>query len=124
MNQSLEGYQKIKRRNIYDVYFEFGELYRFFGQYRKAVDFYTKCLDFAQNNSDYNLQSLAQLGIILCRIKIEERISKSSLIEELQTISLTAESKELFLNKSYSKIILEGLDSIDYTGNEILLFNP
>lgn len=124
LNQSLEGYQKVKRRNIYDVYFEFGELYRFGGEYRKAIEFYTKCLDFAQNNSDYNLQSLAQLGIILCRINIEEKISKSSLIEELQMISLIAESKELFLNKFYSKIILEGLDNIDYTGNEILLFNP
>lgn len=124
LNQSLEGYQKMKRRNIYDVYFEFGELYRFFEQHIKAIKYYSKCLDFAQNNSDYNLQSLAQLGIILCRINTEEKISKSSLIEELQTISLTAESKELFLNKTYSKIILDSLDDIDNTGSYILLFNP
>lgn len=124
LKQSLKGYQKIKRRNIYDVHFEFGELYRFFGQYSKAIAFYTKCLDFAQNSSDYNLQSLAQLGLILCRIKTEEKVSKSSLIEELQTISLTAENKELFLNKFYSKLILESLDCIDYAENTILLFNP
>ena len=55
LKQSLEGYQKIKRRNTYDVYFEFGELYRFFAQYRTAYTYYTKCLDFAQSNSDYNL---------------------------------------------------------------------
>lgn len=124
LKQSLEGYQKIKRRNIYDVYFEFGELYRFFGQYRKASTFYTKCLDFAQNNSDYNLQSLAQMGKILCYINTEEKITKSCLIEELQTISIMAERKELFLNKSYSKIILGKIDNLEYTGDDILLYNP
>lgn len=124
LKQSLEGYQKIKRRNIYDVYFEFGELYRFFSQYRTAYTYYTKCLDFAQSNSDYNLQSLAQLGIILCIINMDEKISKTHLIDKLQKISLTAESKELFLNKFYSKLILENLDNPDYTGNDILLFNP
>lgn len=124
LNQSLEGYQKIKRRNIYDVHFEFGELYRFFGQYKKAVISYAKCLEFAQSNSDYNLQSLSQLGIILCRIKTEEKISKKSLIDELQTISITAERKELFLNKLYSKIIMKNLDSINNIENDIMLFNP
>lgn len=124
LNKSLEGYEKIKRRNIYDVYFEFGELYRFWGKYKKAVLFYTKCLEFAQNNSDYNLHSLAQLGIILCQIRTGEKISKNSLREELQTISLTAESKELFLNKLYSKIIMKKLDNINYEENDILLFNP
>lgn len=124
LKQSLQGYQEIKRRNIYDVYFEFGELYRFFDQYQKAITYYTKCLYFAQSNSDYNLQSLAQLGIILCRIKTEGKISKNSLTEELQTISLTAERKELFLNKLYSKMILKYLDNIDSIQNDILLFNP
>jgi len=124
LTQSLEGYKKIKRRNIYDVYFEFGELYRFFDQYQRAIIFYTKCLNFAQSNFDYNLQSLAQLGVILCRLKAEDKLSKNSLIEELQEISLMAESKELFLNKFYSKLIINRLDNTDHTKNNILLFNP
>lgn len=82
LNQSLSGYQKIKRRNIYDVYFEFGELYRFFGKYRQAITYYTKCYEFAQYNSDYNLQSLAQLGLILSHICLNDKIGRYSLIEE------------------------------------------
>lgn len=124
LNQSLNGYQKIKRRNIYDVYFEFGELYRFFGDYRQAITYYTKCYEFAQHNSDYNLQSLAQLGLILSNICLDNKIGKSSLLEELQNISINAEHKELFLNKTYSKIIIDNLNNIPYLKGKLLLFNP
>lgn len=124
LEQSLNGYKKMRRRNVYDVYFEFGELYRFFDRNKEAIVYYTKCIEFAQNNSDYNLQSLGQMGVILSRLSLKEKIEKSLILEELQTISITAEEKELFLNKHYSKLLIEKLKKKENSKFNILLFNP
>lgn len=124
LNEALEGYINIKRRNIYDVYFEFGELHRFFGENEQAQIFYSKCLEYSQNNSDYNLQSLAQMGSILSSISLDKKLDKASLTQELQLISLNAETKELFLNKHYSKLLIEKINNSDNTIHNILLFNP
>ena len=124
LQDALDGYIHIKRRNIYDVYFEFGELYRFFRENEMALFYYNKCYGFARNNQDYNLESLAQMGIILSRIASAQKVTKSSILEELQTISFTAEKKELFLNKYYSKLLIENINNKNEQLSNILLFNP
>ena len=55
---------------------------------------------------------------------LKEKIEKSLILEELQTISITAEEKELFLNKHYSKLLIEKLKKKENSKFNILLFNP
>lgn len=124
LQRSLKGYQKLKRRNVYDVYFEFGELYRAFGDESRAIMYYDKCYQFAKNNFDFNLQSLAQMGRILVHITTKQSFDKNKFLEELQSISLTCEEKELYLNRKYAKFITEQLSNNDRPISNIMLFNP
>lgn len=57
----------------YDIYFELGEIYRIrdnaLENYEKSINYYLEAEQFAQQVHDYNLQSNAQLGIMLLNIK-------------------------------------------------------
>ncbi len=116
---ALNGFIKIKKRNIYDVYFEFGELYRLQGYYNKSIEYYEKCIEFSISNSDYNLQSLSEIGKIISEFYSGKN---NNYKENLLNISKNARMKDLNLNYQYAKYIASNLAKEDIS--KFKLFNP
>lgn len=80
----------------YDIYFELGEIYRMrdinSNNYNKCLGYYLEAEQFAERVHDYNLQSNAQLGIMLLRIKYGYKIDNvvlKSIISETRKIGLS-----------------------------------
>lgn len=119
LSESLEGYTSIRKRNIYDVSFEFGEYYRFWKEYEKSRESYTKCVEFAKMNLDYNLESLALIGLFLLDMATGKSFDPAHIIK----IQSRALEKELYLTVKYAQQIQESIKNglSDFTIN---LFNP
>lgn len=68
----------------YDIYFELADLYRIkeFNphNYKMSVDYYSKAAEFANRVNDYNLESNAQLGLILLNLKYGYQLDKKLLL--------------------------------------------
>lgn len=124
LERAFEGFLSIKKRNLYDIYFEFGELYRHSRNIEKSKESYEKCIEFALGNSDYNLQSLAELGLILISINGSRNTNMQQQISKLHEIKKYAEEKELSLNKTYASIIEEHIKKDVASELHLLLFNP
>ena len=119
LEKAKEGFISIKKRNIYDVDFEMGEYYRYHAMYAESIEHYTLCMEFAQCNSDYNLESLSRLGLILANIANGNTCKP----ENLLSIIKEAQQKNLNLSVSYAYMILEHLKKVDFDFF-LPLFNP
>lgn len=125
LNQSLNGFISIKRRNIYDLYFEFGEYFRFNKNYKESYEYYEKSKEFAKENGDYNLESLSRLGIVLLNLQNNDGYDSFGIRHELLRIKVECMEKELYLNCKYAGFILDSMNhrnTIDLQG--FCLFNP
>ncbi len=123
--QSLDGFISIKRRNIYDLYFEFGEYYRFNKNFKESYIYYEKARVFSKENGDYNLESLSRLGIVLLNLSNYNIYDIIDVRNELLTIKKNCKRKELYLNGKYATFILDRINSgntDDLQG--FSLFNP
>lgn len=84
----------------YDIYFELAELNRMkditMSNYNNSYNYYIEALEFAQRVHDYNLESSAQLGVMLLNFKYDNNVN---LYELKQIISKT---KEIKLNINYN----------------------
>jgi tetratricopeptide (TPR) repeat protein len=121
LKQAQKGFQEIKKRNLYDIYFEMGEYYRDFGDYENAHINYNRCIEFSNNNSDYNLESLSELGKILTDGIIEK--NQCDRYEQLQSIIRKAGDRNLNLSVNYAKVILSGLQNNE-ADFRMFLLNP
>lgn len=125
LNQSLNGFISIKRRNIYDLYFEFGEYYRFNGNFKESYEYYEKSKEFAKENGDYNLESLSRIGIILLNLLSTNNHDIIDMRNELVKIKINCQKKELYLNSKYASFILDSINSknmMELRG--LCIFNP
>lgn len=123
LKKSLCGFKKIKKRNLYDVFFEFGEHYRQIGNFEKSKDYYRQSLNFACSNSDYNLESLSKLGILICEYLSTGSRHTNDYKCELLTIAKVAKENDLNLNHHYALFIARNIDNIDLI-RSLNLFNP
>lgn len=121
LNNALNGFLSIKKRNIYDVYFEFGELYRMQGNYKNSIKFYMKSIEFSKLNTDYNLQSLSEIGKIISEYYNDEDYSLS-FEKSLLNISKKAKEMNLNLNHQYAMYIAQNLTKENLS--KFKLFNP
>jgi len=84
----------------YDIYFELGEIYRIWdntsNSYQKSMDYYLEALQFAERVHDYNLQSTAQLGIMLLNVKYNYEVNNDILQ------SIISETHDIGLNINYN----------------------
>lgn len=138
LKDALKQFKKIKRRNAYDIKFELAENYRKKIQvisdeeeqrklYKKSQEYYEKVIVFSTENNDDNLNSLAQMGLILLNIK-NESYDTNELISKLLGIQCKCTEKDLYLNSAYAKKItkylyLDGFGQIDELIS-LSLFNP
>lgn len=121
LNNALNGFLRIKKRNIYDVYFEFGELYRMQGNFKNSIKFYMKSIEFSKINTDYNLQSLSEIGKIISEYYYAEDYSLN-FEETLLNISKKAKVMNLNLNHQYARYIAQNLTKENLS--TFKLFNP
>lgn len=122
LKKSLDGFISIGKRNIYDVYFEYGEFYRYYKDFANSIEHYRICLDFSSKNMDYNLQSLSELGIVLCELK-DGKENDETIHDKLLNIQKKSKDKQLHLNNQYAKFIENNMNSLKES-DHILLFNP
>lgn len=125
LNQSLDGFISIKRRNIYDLYFEFGEYYRFNRNFKESYKYYEKAKEFSEENGDYNLESLSRLGIVLLNLSNYDVCDIIDIKNELLTIKMNCIRKDLYLNGKYANFILDRINNRDTDDLQgFCLFNP
>lgn len=120
LQKAFDGFVNIRKRNIYDVHFEFGEYYRFYNQFDKSLQHYQRCVEFAKHNTDYNLESLAQLGIILISIEQGNHGNTELLLEIIRESQL----RDLNLSIHYARYILNKIKTNSHNEIKLLLFNP
>lgn len=67
----------------YDIYFELADLYRIkehnTHNYKMSIDYYSEAAEFAKRVHDYNLESNAQLGLILLNLKYGYQVDINTL---------------------------------------------
>lgn len=125
LNRSLDGFISIKRRNIYDLYFEFGEYYRFNRNFNESYKYYKKAKEFSEENRDYNLESLSRLGIVLLKLSNYNDNEIIDIKNELLTIKKNCKNKELYLNGKYATFIIDRINSRNTDDlYSFCLFNP
>ncbi len=109
LEQAFLGYEKLKKRLIYTMYFELGEYYRFMQEHNKAIDNYCKAIDFSHKNGDKNLETMSYIGIILTEydaIKFIYNNCKNEQINLLiKTIKISREHN-LTINEMLANLIL------------------
>lgn len=87
----------------YDIYFELADIYRVKGinsyNYKMGVNYYLEAAQFAKRVHDYNLESNAQLGLILLNLKYGHEIDRDVLR------SIISETKKIGLNINYNSAL-------------------
>ena len=112
----------------YDIYFEFGEIYRLWDSdpenYKKSINYYLEAAQFAKQVNDYNLQSSSQLGIMLLNVKYgyeTDNDTLNSIISRTQDIGLNINYnyamyvKYLAGNESISKDVVSYWRKMQYS---------
>ncbi|MCH5167977.1 MAG: hypothetical protein J1F35_08875 [Erysipelotrichales bacterium] len=122
LNLALKGYENLKKRLIYTMYFEFGEFYRAYSNTNKAIESYEKAISFSQKNGDKNLETMSYLGIVLLELDLNNYIYNHDRIDQknllVKTIELS-EKHDLIINKTLAELLITVLNKEKITDEKL-----
>ena len=113
LNKALLGYENLKKRLIYTMYFEFGEYYRFCKNTEKSLKNYKSAISFSKKNGDKNLETMSYLGIILLELSSKSFILNRNIDEQKELLSRIigiSEKYNLCINKTIASLLLSVLN--------------
>lgn len=114
INNSYEILNKLGKRTVYNLEFEYGEYYRCINDYEKACKKYKNVLFFSDKNNDRNLKVNSLLGITLAELSSDSFIVNKNSEEQCESVIQAMEiamEADIHITYLQARIILDYLQN-------------